>query len=77
LEPSYIALPADTPARALSCALYSPKETEAILNISHATYYRLINRGLLDARKIGSKTVITAASIQQLLADLPKAARAP
>ena len=35
--------------------------------------YRLINAGRLDARKIDGKTVITAASIQSFLADLPKA----
>lgn len=52
--------------------LYSPKETEHILSISHATLYRLINANRLDARKIDGKTVITAASIQAFLADLPK-----
>ena len=50
----------------------TPKETEHILSVSHATLYRLINRGLLDARKIDGKTVITAASIQSFVADLPK-----
>ena len=40
-------------------ALYSPRETEAILGVSHATLYRLINAGRLDARKIDNKTVIT------------------
>ena len=53
--------------------LHSPKETEHILSVSHATLYRLINAGRLDARKIAGKTVITAASIQSFLADLPKA----
>src|SRR2546423_1478907 len=53
--------------------LHSPKETEHILSVSHATLYRLINAGRLDARKIDGKTVITAASIQSFLADLPKA----
>ena len=55
-----------------SRALYSPRETEAILNISHATCYRLIAAGKLDARKIGSKTGITAESIEAFLASLPK-----
>jgi excisionase family DNA binding protein len=53
--------------------LYSPKETEALLGISHATCYRLINAGKLDARKIGGKTAITAASIERFLAGLPRA----
>ncbi len=54
-------------------ALYSIKETEIILSISHATVYRLIKAGKLDARKIGGKTVITAHSIHELLGALPKA----
>ena len=57
----------------LKRALYSPRETEALLGISHATCYRLINAGKLDARKIGSKTVITAESIERFRAELPKA----
>ena len=59
--------------RSLTRLLYSPKETEALLGISHATCYRLINAGKLDARKIGGKTAITAASIERFLAGLPKA----
>jgi hypothetical protein len=54
-------------------ALYSPREAEAILGISHATLYRLINAGRLDARKIDGKTVITDRSIQKFIAGLPKA----
>jgi len=56
-------------------ALYSPKETEAILNVSHATCYRLIASGRLDARKLGGKTLITAESIERLVTELPKAGR--
>ena len=54
-------------------ALYSPREAEAILGISHATLYRLINAGRLDARKIDNKTVITDESIRQFIGDLPRA----
>jgi excisionase family DNA binding protein len=54
-------------------ALYSPREAERILSISHATIYRLISAGKLDARKLGGKTVITAASIERLITELPKA----
>jgi excisionase family DNA binding protein len=57
--------------------LYSPKETEAILNVSHATSYRLIAAGKLDARKLGGKTLITAESIEWLIAELPKVGHAP
>lgn len=62
---------ASEPAR----ALYSPRETEAILGISHASLYRLIAAGRLDARKIGGKTVITAQSIERLIAELPRIGR--
>jgi hypothetical protein len=54
-------------------ALYSPREVEAILGISHAHLYRLIGAGKLDARKIGAKTVISAQSIERMIAELPPA----
>lgn len=72
---SPVALMAGAPAPAPARALYSPKETEALLGISHSTCYRLINAGKLDARKIGNKTVITRESIERFLADLPKVGR--
>ena len=53
-------------------ALYSPRETEAILGISHATLYRLIAAERLDARKLDNKTLITAELIERLIAELPK-----
>ena len=56
--------------------LYSPRETEAILGISHATLYRLINASRLDARKIDGKTVITDESIRRFIEALPKAGEA-
>jgi excisionase family DNA binding protein len=43
-----------------------------MLGISHATIYRLIAARKLDARKLGGKTLITAASIERLVAELPK-----
>lgn len=58
-------------------ALFSPRETEAILGISHATLYRLINTGRLDARKIDGKTVITAASLEAFIDALPAANLGP
>jgi hypothetical protein len=66
-----------TAAAAPTRALYSPRETEAILGISHATLYRLISAGRLDARKIDGKTVITDGSIRTFIAGLPKADCAP
>ena len=54
-------------------ALYTPRDTEQILSISHAQLYRLIGRGLLDARKIGRGTYITAQSIERFLGALAPA----
>jgi hypothetical protein len=56
-------------------ALYSPRETESILGISHASLYRLIGAGRLDARKLGGKTLITADSIERLVSEMPKVKR--
>ena len=56
--------------------LYSPREAEHLLSISHATLYRLIAASRLDARKIDGKTVITASSIRAFLASLPKVGEA-
>ena len=53
--------------------LYSPKETEQILSVSHATLYRLIAAGKLDARKLLNKTMITSELIEGFIAALPKA----
>jgi excisionase family DNA binding protein len=57
---------------ALLRELYSPRETEHILSVSHPTLYRLIASGRLDSRKIGNKTVITRQSIEQIVSSLPK-----
>ncbi len=54
-------------------ALYSPKEIEQILGISHATVYRLLAARRLDGRKLGGRTVITAESINRLIGSLPPA----
>jgi excisionase family DNA binding protein len=52
--------------------LYSPREAQKLLGVSHATLYRLIRSKQLDARKIGTATRITAQSIELFLLDLPK-----
>ena len=58
--------------RAVARFFFSVRETEAILGISHASLYRLIAAGKLDARKLGNKTLITAESIERLASHLPK-----
>ena len=44
----------------------------AALGIGATKGHDLINAGLLDARKIGGKTVITMASIRALAESLPR-----
>lgn len=53
--------------------LYSPREVEHILSISHAGLYRLIGAGKLSAVKIGRSSYIPRASIERFLAELPAA----
>jgi excisionase family DNA binding protein len=65
--PNPLFAPAIQAAR-VSRLLYSPAETEMLLGISHATLYRLISAGKLTAIKIGSRTGITAESIERLCA---------
>ena len=53
--------------------LYSPREVEFILSISHAQLYRLLGAGRLNAVKIGRSSYIPRSSIERFLADLPAA----
>jgi excisionase family DNA binding protein len=48
----------------------------ARLSIGHSQLYKLIDAGQLDARKIGTKTVITGSSIQKFIDSLPRMKRA-
>ena len=48
------------------------KRAFAMLDIGTTKGHELINAGLLDARKIGDKTVITMASIRALAESLPR-----
>jgi excisionase family DNA binding protein len=53
--------------------LYSPREVEHILSISHAQLYRLLGAGRLSAVKIGRSSYIQRATIERFLAELPPA----
>jgi hypothetical protein len=55
--------------------VHSVAETISLLDISHATAYRLIGAGKLDARKLLGKTVVTRESIEGLIAELPRVGR--
>jgi len=47
--------------------LYTLKETTGILKVSRATLYRLINRGLLRAVKIGKKTLFSEEELKNFI----------
>jgi predicted DNA-binding transcriptional regulator AlpA len=55
-------------------ALHPIRETEVILGLSRASIYRLIARGLLDARRVLGRRMVTRASIDELVASAPKSA---
>ncbi|WP_305821334.1 helix-turn-helix domain-containing protein [Massilia brevitalea] len=53
-------------------ALYKVTSAMKKLDVCRATIYRLLNRGQLEAVKIGSTTRITAASIERLITSSGK-----
>jgi hypothetical protein len=57
--------------------VYPLKEACRIGGFGHTRCYELIAAGKLDARKAGSKTVITHKSLAAYIASLPKLALRP
>ncbi len=53
--------------------LLDVEETAAAIGASRSTVYELCGAGALDARKLASKTVITAESVERFVGSLPKA----
>lgn len=53
--------------------LHRPAEVQTALGIKHSKFWELVKAGQLDTRKIGSATVVTNASLQAFIANLPKA----
>jgi excisionase family DNA binding protein len=51
----------------------SLKEAGRLLGVNRTRIYRLIADGLIDARKIGRRTLITMKSIRDYASALPKA----
>ena len=47
-------------------------ETKRLTGLSRPTIYRLIGRGQLDARKIGTRRLITVESIRALVGATPQ-----
>jgi hypothetical protein len=60
-------------ANILARLAYSVAETCYIVPCGKTKLYELIGEGLLDARSLGGRTIITAESIMRLIASLPTA----
>jgi excisionase family DNA binding protein len=52
--------------------LYTASEAKTLLRVAQTKLYQLINDGKLDARKLGSRTLITGESISALIEGLPR-----
>jgi hypothetical protein len=55
----------------MSKFLYRTSEAKAALGCGTTRLYELINKGLLEARKLGHRTYITAESLEAFIASLP------
>ena len=51
--------------------LYKTREAKAAIGCGTTTLYNLINRGILEARRLGHRTYITASSLEAFIASLP------
>jgi hypothetical protein len=51
--------------------LYRTSEAKAAIGCGTTTLYSLINRGILEARRLGRRTYITADSLEAFVASLP------
>ena len=52
--------------------LYKTSEAKAAIGCGNTKLYHLVNEGLLEARRLGRKTYITAESLEALVASLPR-----
>ena len=52
---------------------YRVEEAKHLIGTGTTKLYQLIGTGALDARKIGTSTVITGESLRAYVANLPKA----
>ncbi len=59
-----------------SALLLTRHQVMDALGVSGATLQKLLNAGQLDARKLGAKTVVTAASLNAYIERLPTLAEA-
>jgi len=51
--------------------LYTTAEARLALGVGCTKFYQLLNEGLLEARRLGRKTYITAESLKAFVASLP------
>jgi hypothetical protein len=51
--------------------LYKTSEAKAAIGCGNTKLYELINSGILEARRLGRKTYITAESLEVFVASLP------
>ena len=52
---------------------YTLQDAERIIGIGRTKLYELISANVLDARKAGSRTLVTGESLRAYVAALPKA----
>jgi hypothetical protein len=52
---------------------YRIDDARRVLGLGTTKLYELIGTGILDARKAGSRTLITGESLHRYVANLPKA----
>jgi len=46
---------------------YSPKDAALVAGLGRTTIYKMVKEGRLELRKVGSRSLITAASLRQLV----------
>lgn len=51
---------------------YRPAEVQAALGIRNTKFWALVKNGSLEVRKLGSATVVPAASLHAFIESLPK-----
>jgi excisionase family DNA binding protein len=52
---------------------YAPNDAAKVLGIGRSTLFNLLARGELTARKLGTRTLITATELERYVASLPQA----
>jgi len=55
------------PAPLSEALAYSPRDAARVTGLGLTTVYRLINEGKLERRKIGTRSLIPAASLRRLI----------